>query len=99
MQLVLIKVNSLSGKLKLPSVDYYHYQFGSKFVIYFLNFYKSLKYFTHPRKWYIHSSCLILSTKGFSQTPLQLATPTQLQLVGVGVDFVFPLEVEGITPT
>ena len=28
----------------------------------------------------------------FCQTPLQLADPTQLQLVGVGVDFVFPLE-------
>ena len=25
----------------------------------------------------------------FCQTPLQLANPTQLQLVGVGVDFVF----------
>ena len=28
----------------------------------------------------------------YCQTPLQLADPTQLQLVGVGVDFVFPLE-------
>ena len=26
----------------------------------------------------------------FCQTPLQLANPTQLQLVWVGVDFVFP---------
>ena len=26
----------------------------------------------------------------FCQTPLQLANPTQLQLVGVGVDFVYP---------
>ena len=26
----------------------------------------------------------------FCQTPLQLAHPVQLQLVGVGVDFVFP---------
>ena len=28
-------------------------------------------------------------------TPFQLATPTQLQLVGVGVDFVFPRKKEG----
>ena len=28
----------------------------------------------------------------YCQTPLQLANPTQLQLVGVGVDFVFPQE-------
>ena len=28
----------------------------------------------------------------FCQTPLQLADPTQLQFVGVGVDFVFPLD-------
>ena len=40
----------------------------------------------------------------FCQTPLQLANPTQLQLVWVGVDFVFPRkegkrkEEEGITP-
>ena len=27
----------------------------------------------------------------FCQTPLQLANPTQLQLVGEGVDFVLPL--------
>ena len=27
--------------------------------------------------------------EGFCQTPLQLANPTQLQLVGEGVDFVF----------
>ena len=33
------------------------------------------------------------------QTALQLANPTQLQLVGLGVDLVFPLEEEGITPT
>ena len=36
-------------------------------------------------KWYEMSFC---------QTPLQLANPTQLQLVVVGVDFVFPLEEE-----
>ena len=39
----------------------------------------------------------------FYQAPLQLANLTQLQLVGVGVDFVFPWkekqEEEGITPT
>ena len=29
------------------------------------------------------------------QTQLQLANQTQLQLVGGGVDFVFPLEEEG----
>ena len=28
----------------------------------------------------------------YCQTPLQLANPTQLQLVGVGADFVFLLE-------
>ena len=28
----------------------------------------------------------------YCQTPLQLANPTELQLVGVGVDFVFPQE-------
>ena len=26
----------------------------------------------------------------FCQTPFQLADPTQLQLIGIGVDFVFP---------
>ena len=31
----------------------------------------------------------------FCQTQLQLDDPTQLQLVGVGVDFVYPLEEEG----
>ena len=31
----------------------------------------------------------------FCQTPLQLANPTQLQLVGEGVDFVFPRKKEG----
>ena len=31
----------------------------------------------------------------FCQTPLQLANPTQLQLVGVGVDVVFPWKKEG----
>ena len=30
----------------------------------------------------------------YCQTPLQLADPTQLQLVGIGVDFVFPLDEE-----
>ena len=38
----------------------------------------------------------------FCQTPLQLADPTELQLDGVGVDFVFPYhkkEEEGITHT
>ena len=30
----------------------------------------------------------------FCQTPLQLAYPTQLQLVGEGVDFVLPLSQE-----
>ena len=30
----------------------------------------------------------------FCQTPLQLANPTQLQLVGEGVDFVFPRKKE-----
>ena len=33
------------------------------------------------------------------QTPLQLANRTQLQLVGVGVDFVFPWKKVGISPT
>ena len=32
---------------------------------------------------------------GCCQTPLQLADPTQLQLVGVAVDFVFPSKEEG----
>ena len=40
-----------------------------------------------------HFSLFSLSL--FCQTPLQLANPTQLQLVGVGVDFLFPLEEEG----
>ena len=31
-----------------------------------------------------------LPGKPYCQTPLQLANPTQLQLVGEGVDFVFP---------
>ena len=30
----------------------------------------------------------------YCQTPFQLANPTQLPLVGVGVDFIFPLEEE-----
>ena len=30
----------------------------------------------------------------YCQTPLQLANPTQLQLVGEGVDFVFPRKKE-----
>ena len=37
----------------------------------------------------------------FCQTPLQLANLTQLELVGVGVDFVFPQEgrkEEGMNP-
>ena len=37
----------------------------------------------------------------YCQTPLQLADPTQLKLVGVGVDFVFPQEgrkEEGMNP-
>ena len=33
------------------------------------------------------------------QTLLQLAHPTQLQLVGEGVDFVFPWKEEGTTPS
>ena len=38
----------------------------------------------------------ILSTQNACcQTSLQLADPTYLQLVGVGVDFVLPLEEEG----
>ena len=36
----------------------------------------------------------IVSKLYFCQTPLQLVNPTQLQLVGEGVDFVFPLEEE-----
>ena len=35
-----------------------------------------------------------MALKGFCQTPLQLANPTQLQLVGVGVDTVFPRKKE-----
>ena len=40
----------------------------------------------------------------FVKLPSELADPTELQLVGVGVDFVFTLEgrrkkKEGITPT
>ena len=37
---------------------------------------------------------MLTNTNKYCQTPLQLANPTQLQLVGVGVDFVFQLEEE-----
>ena len=33
----------------------------------------------------------VLRVACFCRTPLQLANPTELQLDGVGVDFVFPL--------
>ena len=41
----------------------------------------------------------IVSKLYFCQTPLQIANPTQIQLVGEGVYFVFPLEEGRITLT
>ena len=40
--------------------------------------------------WVSCSCAHALVWAAFCQTPLQLANPTQLQLVGEGVDFVFP---------
>ena len=45
--------------------------------------------FDNPDSWLPNYGHLVAAIC-FCQTPLRLADPTQLQSVGVGVDFVFP---------
>ena len=47
----------------------------------------------------LHLYIITLINCYFCLTPLQLANPTQLQMVGEGLDFVFPQKKEGITLT
>ena len=59
----------------------------------------------HLIRWQSSDKTLERMDSGYCQTPLQLANPTQLQLVGEGVDFVFPRKKEEgrkeeeVTPT